>query len=101
MNDLKELILEFEELIRATDTNYPKMLNFLKGVSRRIPKNVTPPMIEFITVLREENQELFFDLREHVPKGTHLYDLIRINIPYEVAKERLNNRKNRAKNTLE
>jgi hypothetical protein len=95
MTDLKELILEFEELIGGGETSYSKMVNFLKGVSRRLPKNVTPPMIEFITVLKEENPDLFYQLREHIPKGTHLHDLIRINISYDLAKERLNTRKNR------
>ncbi|MBP1930594.1 hypothetical protein [Ammoniphilus resinae] len=97
MSDLLELIEEFEELIQSKDTNYTKMSNFLKNVGRKLPKNVIPPMIEFVTILREENPHLYYELRDHIPSGTHLYDLIRIEIPYDVAKSRLQTRKDRKK----
>lgn len=98
MVDLIELIEEFEALVASRDTNHHKMLTFLKGVNRRLPKNVIPPMIEFITLLKEENPHLFYDLKDNIPNGMPLYDLIRINIPYEIAKERLEKRKRRASN---
>ncbi|MEW9667426.1 hypothetical protein [Ammoniphilus sp. 3BR4] len=97
MVDLIELIEEFEALVASPETNHHKMLTFLKGVNRRLPKNVIPPMIEFITILKEENPVLFYELKDHIPKGMPLYDIIRIDNPYDVAKERLVMRKQRAR----
>ncbi|RXT14940.1 hypothetical protein [Ammoniphilus sp. CFH 90114] len=97
MVDLIELIEEFEVLIASSETNHHKMLTFLKGVNRRLPKNVIPPMIEFITILKEENPSLFYELKDHIPKGMPLYDILRIDISYELAKERLTKRKERVR----
>lgn len=97
MVDLIELIEEFEALVDSPETNHHKMLNFLKGVNRRLPKNVIPPMIEFITILKAENPALFYELKEHIPKGMPLFDIIRIDTSYEIAKERLASRKQRVR----
>ena len=42
-------------------------------------------MFEFVTILRKENPYLFYELRDHVPRGTYLYDLLRVDFPYEIA----------------
>jgi hypothetical protein len=94
MIKLTDLISEFEELISSEGVNYQKMLNFLKGMNRSVPKNVIPPTIEFVTILRKDNPYLFYELRDHVPRGTYLYDLLRVDFPYEVAVQRLENLKN-------
>jgi hypothetical protein len=87
--NLKELVEEFDELINDPDTTYRKMMNFIKGAGLRLPKSTIPPILEFITVLKHENPMLFYELRDHLPKSLPLHDLFTIDIPYEVAKERL------------
>lgn len=42
---------------------------------------------------QEENPSLFYKLKGNIPNEVPLYDLFRINIPYEIAKERLEERK--------
>lgn len=98
MKELTNLIVEFEELISSEGVNYHKMLNFLKGINRRVPKNIIPPMIEFVTILRKENPYLFYELRDHVPRGTYLYDLLRVDFPYEIAAQRLEKVKSKGSN---
>lgn len=63
-----------------------KVIEFLNTVMRT-SKN--PPTLEIISVLKHERPILIQRLRAGFPEHTHIHQLTRMDIPYEIAKERL------------
>jgi hypothetical protein len=88
--DRLKMITSFTQLItKMTDSKneMPKFRDFLNDIIQR--KNLNPPIIEFLTVLRFKKPIVFKTLRDACLPGTNFYQIIRLEIDLEMAIERL------------
>jgi hypothetical protein len=88
--DRLKMITSFTQLItKMTDSKneMPKFRDFLNDIILR--KNLNPPIIEFLTVLRFKKPIVFKTLRDATLPGTNFYQIIRLEIDLEMAIERL------------
>jgi hypothetical protein len=96
LNELMEkervkLITSFTQLVTNmvdSKNEMPKLRDFLTDAILR--KNLNPPLIEFLTVLRFKKPIVFKTLKDACLPGTNFYQIIRLEIDLEIALERLN-----------
>jgi hypothetical protein len=86
-----ELITSFAQLVtKMVDARneMPKLRDFLIDAVHQ--KNLNPPLIEFLTVLRFKKPIVFKTLKDACLPGTNFYQIIRLEIGLDIALERLN-----------
>lgn len=91
--EAKRIIVgDFYDLIKTIPDNdeqltIQKFLRFLQGLLRI--KQVVPPTIEIMTVVKTRKPVLYHGARRTVLNSSNLYMLFQVDMNYELAQERL------------
>jgi hypothetical protein len=91
--EAKRIIVgDFYDLIKTIPDNdeqltIQKFLRFLQGLLRI--KQVVPPTVEIMTVVKNRKPVLYHGARRTVLKSSNLYMLFQVDMNYELAQERL------------
>jgi hypothetical protein len=89
-NERKKMIITFaDNLAKMQDhkNEMPMMRDLLKDII--ILKNLNPPIIEFLTLLRFKRPVVFRALKEACLPGTTFFQIIHLEIALDFALERL------------
>jgi hypothetical protein len=86
------IIREFIDLINTVPDkedapNIQKFLRYLQSLLRI--KQVVPPVVEIMTVIKHTKPTLYHAARRNVMKGSNLYMLFQVDMSLSLAQERL------------
>jgi hypothetical protein len=94
INELDEIrakmITTFIQHLRVMSDNrkdLPKMRDFLSDIL--LLRKVTPPIVEFTTILKHKRPIVYRALKDSCIAGTAFHQLLMLEVPLEIALERL------------
>jgi hypothetical protein len=87
-NDGNLNVITFLEGLRDDSKDVEKCIEFFNAL-HRLPKHMSRPFLEIITVLKVEKPNLFKHLKTRLITNRPLIMLFDLNIEYEIAKARL------------